>query len=84
LRVLERGLAHLWPSPGRLVLFEAAVGSTLLALTCSLGFRPWTPGRRIDRRPGAYGQFRTGGSLGFADPRHGIAFGSVMNHTIPR
>lgn len=32
--------------------------------------------------PGAFGHTGRGGSLGFADPKHGIAFGYVMNHII--
>ncbi|WP_425608685.1 serine hydrolase domain-containing protein [Streptomyces albipurpureus] len=30
--------------------------------------------------PAAFGHTGRGGSLGFADPEHGIAFGYVMNH----
>ncbi|MGW4032402.1 serine hydrolase domain-containing protein [Streptomyces sp. NPDC004838] len=32
--------------------------------------------------PAAFGHTGRGGSLGFADPEHGIAFGYVMNHII--
>jgi CubicO group peptidase (beta-lactamase class C family) len=32
--------------------------------------------------PGSFGHPGRGGSLGFADPEHGIAFGYVMNHII--
>ncbi|MFT2016185.1 serine hydrolase domain-containing protein [Streptomyces sp. 796.1] len=32
--------------------------------------------------PAAFGHTGRGGSLGFADPAHGIAFGYVMNHII--
>lgn len=53
-------------------------------VTFGLGFQPWTPDRPIGRTPAAFGHFGTGGSLGFADPEHRIAFGYVMNHTIPR
>ncbi len=53
-------------------------------VTFGLGFQPWTPARPIGRSPSAYGHFGTGGSLGFADPERGIAFGYVMNHVIPR
>ena len=34
--------------------------------------------------PRSFGHFGTGGSLGFADPDAGVAFGYVMNHVIPR
>ena len=53
-------------------------------VTFGLGFQPWTPARPIGRSAAAFGHFGTGGSLGFADPAHRIAFGYVMNHTIPR
>lgn len=53
-------------------------------VTFGLGFQPWTPSRPIGRSPTAYGHFGTGGSLGFADPERSLAFGYVMNHTIPR
>lgn len=32
--------------------------------------------------PTAFGHTGCGGSLAFADPEHGIAFGYVMNHII--
>ncbi|NED19638.1 beta-lactamase family protein [Streptomyces sp. SID9913] len=32
--------------------------------------------------PNAFGHTGRGGSLGFADPEHGIAFGYVMNHIV--
>ncbi|GGZ13421.1 esterase [Streptomyces inusitatus] len=32
--------------------------------------------------PSAFGHTGRGGSLGFADPEHGIAFGYVMNHIV--
>jgi len=53
-------------------------------VTFGLGFQPWTQARPIGRSPAAFGHFGTGGSLGFADPVHRIAFGYAMNHTIPR
>lgn len=49
-----------------------------------LGFQPTTERRPLGPNPGAYGHFGTGGSLGFADPVAGVAFGYVMNHVIPR
>ena len=53
-------------------------------VTFALGFQPWTPNRPIGRTPAGFGHFGTGGSLGFADPSVGVAFGYVMNHVIPR
>lgn len=32
--------------------------------------------------PSSFGHTGRGGSLGFADPEHGIAFGYAMNHII--
>lgn len=53
-------------------------------VTFGLGFQPWTEQKQLGRSPGSFGHFGTGGSLGFADPVNGIAFGYVMNHVIPR
>jgi CubicO group peptidase (beta-lactamase class C family) len=53
-------------------------------VTFGLGFKPTTPRRPFGPNPGSFGHFGTGGALGFADPRAGIAFGYVMNHVIPR
>jgi CubicO group peptidase (beta-lactamase class C family) len=53
-------------------------------VTFGLGFQPWTPSRPFGRTPAGFGHFGTGGSLGFADPSVGLAFGYTMNHVIPR
>jgi CubicO group peptidase (beta-lactamase class C family) len=53
-------------------------------VTFGLGFKPTTARRPFGSNPRAFGHFGTGGSLGFADPDTGIAFGYVMNHVIPR
>lgn len=53
-------------------------------VTFGLGFKPTTTRRPFGPNPRAFGHFGTGGSLGFADPDTGIAFGYVMNHVIPR
>ena len=53
-------------------------------VTFGLGFKPTTARRPFGPNPGSFGHFGTGGSLGFADPEAGIAFGYVMNHVIPR
>jgi CubicO group peptidase (beta-lactamase class C family) len=52
-------------------------------VTFGLGFQPSTPNRPFGG-PGGFGHHGTGGSLGFADPEAGVAFGYVMNHVIPR
>jgi CubicO group peptidase (beta-lactamase class C family) len=52
--------------------------------TFGLGFKPTTARRPFGPHPGAFGHFGTGGAVGFADPRGGIAFGYVMNQVIPR
>jgi CubicO group peptidase (beta-lactamase class C family) len=49
-----------------------------------LAFQPTTARRPLGPNPRAFGHFGTGGSLGFADPDAGVAFGYVMNHVIPR
>lgn len=49
-----------------------------------LGFQLTQPERPIGPNPSAFGHFGAGGSLGFADPDAGIAFGYVMNHMGPR
>jgi len=49
-----------------------------------LGFQPTRPTRPFGPNPRSFGHFGTGGSLGFADPDAGVAFGYVMNHVIPR
>ena len=49
-----------------------------------LGFQPSTLRRPFGPDSASFGHFGTGGSVGFADPKAGIAFGYVMNHVIPR
>jgi len=49
-----------------------------------LGFQPTRTNRPFGPNPRSFGHFGTGGSLGFADPDTGVAFGYVMNHVIPR
>jgi CubicO group peptidase (beta-lactamase class C family) len=44
-----------------------------------LGFQLAQPSRPIGASPRAFGHFGYGGSLGFADPDAGIAFGYLMN-----
>ena len=44
-----------------------------------LGFQLAQPSRPIGASPRAFGHFGYGGSLGFADPDLGLAFGYVMN-----
>jgi CubicO group peptidase (beta-lactamase class C family) len=52
--------------------------------TFGLGFKPTTQRRPLGPNAHSFGHFGTGGSLGFADPDAGVAFGYVMNHVIPR
>ena len=44
-----------------------------------LGFQLTMPERRLGPNPRAFGHFGAGGSLGFADPDAGVAFGYAMN-----
>jgi CubicO group peptidase (beta-lactamase class C family) len=45
-----------------------------------LGFQLTQPERPLGPNPRAFGHFGAGGSLGFADPDAGVAFGYVMNN----
>jgi len=45
-----------------------------------LGFQLSQPARPIGQSASAFGHYGYGGSLGFADPDAGIAFGYLMNH----
>jgi CubicO group peptidase (beta-lactamase class C family) len=49
-----------------------------------LGFQLTQPERPLGPNPRAFGHFGAGGSLGFADPDAGVAFGYVMNQLGPR
>jgi CubicO group peptidase (beta-lactamase class C family) len=52
-------------------------------VTFGLGFQPSTSRRPFGRNPGSFGHYGSGGSLGFADPAAGVAFGYVTNHIAP-
>ena len=93
-----RGVARLYAAllePGRLLspdLLALAASPQLtgecpilgMEVTFGLGFQPTTKRRPFGPNPRSFGHFGTGGSLGFADPDTGIAFGYVMNHVVPR
>lgn len=49
-----------------------------------LGFQLTQPERPLGPNPGSFGHFGAGGSLGFADPDAGVAFGYVMNRGGPQ
>jgi len=49
-----------------------------------LGFQLTQPERPLGPNPRSFGHFGAGGSLGFADPDAGVAFGYVMNSGGPR
>jgi CubicO group peptidase (beta-lactamase class C family) len=49
-----------------------------------LGFQLTQPERPLGPNPRSFGHFGFGGSLGFADPDAGLAFGYVMNRSGPR
>lgn len=44
-----------------------------------LGFQLWQPTRPLGPNPCSFGHYGFGGSLGFADPDAGVAFGYVRN-----
>ena len=48
-----------------------------------LGFQLTQPERPLGPGPAGFGHFGVGGSLGFADPDAGLAFGYVMNRSVP-
>jgi CubicO group peptidase (beta-lactamase class C family) len=52
-------------------------------VTFGLGFQPSRPDRPLGAA-GSFGHYGTGGSLGFADPEAGLAFGYVMSAVTPR
>jgi CubicO group peptidase (beta-lactamase class C family) len=49
-----------------------------------LGFQLTQAERPLGPNPRSFGHFGAGGSLGFADPDAGLAFGYVINHSGPR
>ena len=49
-----------------------------------LGFQLTQPERPLGPNSGSFGHFGAGGSLGFADPDAGLAFGYAMNRSGPR
>ncbi len=66
---------------------EQAYGQDLVLQRPSrfgLGFQLTQPERPIGPGPATFGHFGAGGSLGFADPGSGVAFGYVMNQMGPR
>ena len=93
-----RGVARLYGAllePGRLLSADLLAEATSAQstgycpilheeVTFGLGFKPTVPHRPFGPNPGSFGHFGTGGAVGFADPRGGVAFGYVMNHVIPR
>jgi len=48
-----------------------------------LGFQLTQPERPLGPGPAGFGHFGVGGSVGFADPEAGLAFGYVMNRSVP-
>ena len=66
---------------------EASAGDDLVLGRPSrfgLGFQLSQPERPFGPNPGSFGHFGAGGSVGFADPRAGVAFAYVMNRGGPR
>lgn len=66
---------------------EASAGPDLVLRRPSrfgLGFQLTQPERRLGPNPRSFGHFGAGGSLGFADPDAGLAFGYAMNRSGPR
>jgi CubicO group peptidase (beta-lactamase class C family) len=53
-------------------------------VTFGLGLKPNSTRRPFGPNPSAFGHFGAVGTVGLADPGAGVAFGSAMNHVIPR
>jgi CubicO group peptidase (beta-lactamase class C family) len=49
----------------------------------ALGYMLPSPMRRFSNNPKAFGHAGAGGSIGFADPEHGLSFGYAMNQMQP-
>lgn len=65
---------------------EQVVGEDLVlqrSTRFALGFQLTQPERPLGPNPGAFGHFGAGGSLGFADPQSGVAFGYLTNQIGP-
>jgi CubicO group peptidase (beta-lactamase class C family) len=66
---------------------EASAGSDFVLGRPSrfgLGFQLTQPERPLGPNPRSFGHFGAGGSLGFADPDAGLAFGYTLNRSGPR
>ena len=66
---VERARTRLTQGPDKVIFFETAFG---LGFMLSSDFSPYGG-------PGGFGHAGAGGSVGFADPEAGVAFGYVMN-----
>jgi len=81
------GIAVVGREPLREAVVEHANGPDAVLVRSSrfgLGFQLPQPERPLGPNAGAFGHFGAGGSLGFADPEAGVAFGYVMNRMGPR
>lgn len=81
------GVRLLYPDTLAAAVTEAASGEDVVLERRSrfgLGFQLTQPERPLGPNPRSFGHFGAGGSLGFADPDAGIAFGYAMNKFGPR
>jgi CubicO group peptidase (beta-lactamase class C family) len=81
------GIRLLDPETIELARAEVSCGTDLVLGRPSrfgLGFQLSQPERPLGPNPRSFGHFGAGGSLGFADPEAGLAFGYVMNRSGPR
>lgn len=80
IRLLDRGTIEE-------AVAEASAGEDLVLGRPSrfgLGFQLTQPERPLGPNRGSFGHFGAGGSVGFADPDVGLAFGYAMNRSGPR
>jgi CubicO group peptidase (beta-lactamase class C family) len=76
------GMRLLQPETLQQAVAEASSGTDFVLGRPSrfgLGFQLTQPERPLGPNPAGFGHFGVGGSLGFADPDAGLAFGYVMN-----
>jgi len=81
------GVELVRPETLREATAEVSVGRDLVLdrpTRFGLGFQLTSPERPLGPNPRAFGHFGAGGSLGFADPDAGLAFGYCLNLPGPR
>jgi CubicO group peptidase (beta-lactamase class C family) len=81
------GIRIMHPETVAHAIAEASLGTDFVLGRPSrfgLGFQLTQPERPFGPNPRSFGHFGAGGSVGFADPDAGLAFGYTMNNSGPR